>query len=60
MAWKNLNDEGCIPAETDCPYSHECLEAEKGDCHHLGKEHNQPFSCKKARGYDVIAQCFAP
>lgn len=51
---KVLDSNGCIPAQTECPYREACLIAKKGDCVHRGVEHMVPFSCAAARAFAMI------
>jgi hypothetical protein len=50
----SLNEDGCIPARTPCPFRHRCEFAQVGMCHHKGEEHAVQFSCAVARGFDLI------
>ena len=44
--------DGKIPANTLCPFKEKC--DPKGDfCHHKGTEHQVPFSCAFARGFEI-------
>lgn len=50
-----LNEDGCIPVRTVCPYKKEC-----GDyvnfCNHKGVNHTVPYSCALARGLEIVAE----
>lgn len=55
MCLKLLVD-GKIPANTVCPWKQQCNTAQDGRCHHQGKEHPGPFSCGKARAFELLAR----
>lgn len=46
---------GKIPANTKCPFWDEC--GLKGTCHHKGENHDVPFSCGIARGFEIVKEC---
>ena len=50
-----LNEDGCIPAHTKCPWWDEC--GLKEMCHHQGVKHDVPFSCGLARGWEMLERC---
>lgn len=52
--YKHLNEDGRIPARTECPFKAQCPFAQVGHCHHLGTNHQGEFSCASARAYDMV------
>ena len=50
-----LNENGCIPKNTECPFKKDC----QGDedtillCKHAGKNHNVEYSCALARLFEI-------
>lgn len=46
-----LNDDGCIPSGSVCPFRIICTL--RSVCQHLGIKHTKPFSCGNARAYDI-------
>jgi hypothetical protein len=52
--WRWLNKDGLIPAHTICPFKESCGLAD--GCHHKGHNHEIPFSCAAARGFDMVAR----
>lgn len=53
MLWKNLNENGRIPAYQECPFKKQCAIAQDDKCLHKGKEHEVDFSCAFARAFDL-------
>jgi hypothetical protein len=45
--------DGCIPANTVCPYRGQCVIAMKRKCTHFGGRAKVPYSCAAARTFDM-------
>lgn len=59
--YQKLDQNGCIPAHTECPFKSECPLAipEPGlpdltSCLHQGVQHNVAFSCAMARTFEIV------
>ena len=50
-----LNENGCIPANTQCPFAKDCQGSpdRKIFCTHNGKNHKVEYSCALARLFDI-------
>jgi hypothetical protein len=48
--------DGLIPAGQECPWKKQCRFAHLEMCHHRGTQHEVPFSCALARGFDLVDQ----
>jgi len=55
--WINLNPEGRIPVNAECPYAKICKHKRENGCHHYGTDHGFVFSCATARAYDIVLKC---
>lgn len=49
-------ENGCIPANTECPFKGECDIRAVCMCAHGGLGHKVAFSCAAARFYDMMEQ----
>lgn len=45
--------DGCIPANTPCPFRDRCEVAQGNVCRHQGEHHDCAFSCAIARAFDM-------
>lgn len=50
-----LNERGCIPPHTVCPYKEKC-DPNGNFCNHRGLNHAAEYSCALARGYRLFNQ----
>lgn len=50
----NLNEEGYIPANTECPYANRCALKRANACNHSGIHHDVEFACNIAIAFDNL------